>query len=321
MCFVAVKSEVAQGAAVVFRTRDILVRQRTQIINALRGHLAECGLIVAQGPVHVAKLTMAVQHPEQPLPEAARPVLCVLVDMLGLLDQRIKLLDVAIARRAKEDEVARRLMSVPGVGPVIVTAMAALAPSAETFKRGRDLRLGSGSRHYNNPPEVNRGSARRRDCLDFGGMNYQSDAYRQLFAGGGLPMRWVWRLVEMKGEGQLQGTDVIEIVSPDDLGNIVDSGLTLSEAKELQARVQHEVAAAQARGHAVQRPNCWSCGGTCHVKDYRDHQIATLFGRVTVRLPRFRCKACSAVEAGVSCPMNCRSTPELDELQAHFRLL
>ena len=139
MRFVAVKSEAAQGAAVVFRTRDMLVRQRTQIINALRGHLAEFGLIVAQGPAHVAKLIMAVQDPKQPLPEGARPILCVLVDMLNLLDQRIKLLDIAIARRAKEDEVARRLMSIPGVGPVIATPVAALAPPADTFKRGRDF--------------------------------------------------------------------------------------------------------------------------------------------------------------------------------------
>jgi transposase len=75
MRFVAVKSEMAQAAAVVFRTRDTLVRQRTQIINSLRGHLAECGLIVAQGPAHVAKLVMAVQDPESSLPEAARPIL------------------------------------------------------------------------------------------------------------------------------------------------------------------------------------------------------------------------------------------------------
>ena len=134
-------------------------------------------------------------------------------------------------------------------------------------------------------------------------------------------MRWVLRLVEAKGEGQSQGTDIMEIVRPDDLGNIADLGLTLAEAKVLQARVQQEVVAAQARGHAVQRPNCRSCGGTCRVKDYRDHQITTLFGRVTLRLPRFRCKACCAAEAGVRWPMNCRSTPELDELQAHLSAL
>ena len=73
-------------------------------------------------------------------------------------------------------------------------------------------------------------------------------------------MRWVLRLVEAKGEGQSQGTDVMEIVRPDDLGNIADLGLTLAEAKALQARVQQEVVAAQARGHAVQR-DCQEVGG------------------------------------------------------------
>ena len=57
-------------------------------------------------------------------------------------------------------------------------------------------------------------------------------------------MRWVLRLVEAKGEGQSQGTDIMEIVRPDDLGNIADLGLTLAEAKVLQARVQQEVVAA-----------------------------------------------------------------------------
>jgi transposase len=139
MRFVAVKSEAAQAAAVVFRTRDLLVRQRTQTINALRGHLAEFGMVVAQGPAHVAKLVTAVKDPAIALPEAARPILCVLVETLRSLDERIRLLDVAIARRAKEDKTARRLMTIPGVGPVTATALAALAPPAETFKRGRDF--------------------------------------------------------------------------------------------------------------------------------------------------------------------------------------
>lgn len=56
MCFAAVKSEEQQASAIVFRARDLLVRQRTQTINALRGHLAEYGLIVAKGPSHVAVL-------------------------------------------------------------------------------------------------------------------------------------------------------------------------------------------------------------------------------------------------------------------------
>jgi hypothetical protein len=134
-------------------------------------------------------------------------------------------------------------------------------------------------------------------------------------------MRLVLRLVETRDECETQCTDVMEIVRSDDLGDIADLGLTLAEAKVLQARVQQVVATGQARSHAVRRPNCQSCGGGCHLKDYRDHRIATLFGQVTVRLPRFRCVACGATEPGVGWPLNCRSTPELDQLQAHLSAL
>lgn len=129
------------------------------------------------------------------------------------------------------------------------------------------------------------------------------------------------RLVETGAEGEARSTDVMEVARPDDLGNIASLGLTLAEAKLLLGGVQQELVAAQARSHAVRRPNCRCCGGACHVKDYRDHRIATLFGRVTVRLPRFRCAACSSVEAGLGWPLNCRSTPELDQLQAHLSAL
>src|SRR6202043_4009800 len=59
----------------------------------------------------------------------------------------------------------------------------------------------------------------------------------------------------------------------------------------------------------------------CYVKDYRDHAVATLFGLVTVRLPRFRCAGCGGIEAGIGWPSHCRSTPELDQLQAHLSAL
>jgi transposase len=139
MRFVPVKSEAAQATALVFRTRDLLVRQRTQTINALRGHLTEFGMVVAQGPGHVAKLAAAVQDPTSPLPEPIRPILRLLIDMLRSLNERIRLLDAAIARRAKTNEMARRLMTIPGVGPVTATALVALAPPAEIFRCGRDF--------------------------------------------------------------------------------------------------------------------------------------------------------------------------------------
>src|ERR671913_353982 len=139
MRFVAPKSEQTQAAALVFRARDLLVKQRTQIINALRGHLAEFGLIVAKGPAHVPHLLRAVEDPDEPIPEIARPILQMLAETLHRLDEKIAGLDQEVAQRAKENETARRLMTIPGVGPVTAVALAALAPPAETFKRGRDF--------------------------------------------------------------------------------------------------------------------------------------------------------------------------------------
>jgi len=81
---------------------------------------------------------------------------------------------------------------------------------------------------------------------------------------------------------------------------------TLAEAKQLLARVQQAVVAAQAHEHAVLRPDCSSCGGGCHIQDWRVRQVATLFGLVAVRLPRFRCVSCRHGETGTSWPSHCR---------------
>jgi len=121
MRFVAVKSEKAQAAVLLlFRTRDLLVRQRTQAINALRGHLTEFGVVVAKGPAHVDKLIARLDDPASELPEEARTILRVLVEELTALDRRVAELDRKIARRAKEDAVARRLMTIPGIGVVAI---------------------------------------------------------------------------------------------------------------------------------------------------------------------------------------------------------
>ena len=74
ICSVQIKSEAAQAAAVVFRARDLLVRQRTQIINALRGHLAEFGLVVAKGPAHVGRLVAQAEDYARSLPQTVRPI-------------------------------------------------------------------------------------------------------------------------------------------------------------------------------------------------------------------------------------------------------
>jgi transposase len=139
MRFVAVKSEQQQAAGLVFRTRDLLVRQRTQLINAIRGHLAEYGWIAPKGPSHVAMLADLLEEEEMAssLPEAARAMFRLMLDLLAGLDGKIADLDKEIARHAHE--VSRRLMTVPGIGPISATAIAALAPPAETFAKGRDF--------------------------------------------------------------------------------------------------------------------------------------------------------------------------------------
>ena len=139
MRFVPVKSEETQGAAMVFRVRELLIRQRTQAINALRGHLAEFGQIVPQGAANASKLVAIVEDPESDLPADAIPTLEVLIAALAHLEAEIGKLDAEIARRAKENDVARRLMTVPGIGPLIATAIAAIAPPPDTFRKARDF--------------------------------------------------------------------------------------------------------------------------------------------------------------------------------------
>src|ERR671911_904452 len=134
MRFVPVKDEAQQANAVVFRARDLLVRQRTRCINALRGHLAEYGHVVPQGPAHVDSLVALVEDPEASVPESARGVLQVLVRTLNALEEQLKELDGEITRRAKADPVARRLMTIPGIGPIAATAIAALVPAPEGFR-------------------------------------------------------------------------------------------------------------------------------------------------------------------------------------------
>jgi hypothetical protein len=134
-------------------------------------------------------------------------------------------------------------------------------------------------------------------------------------------MGWVLQLVETGTDGRARSVDVMEISRPNDLRDMASLGLTLPEAKQLLARVQQAVVAAQARDHAGLRPDCAACGGRCYAKDWRPHRIATLFGGVTVRLRRFRCSDCGRSETATSWPSHCRSTPELDQLRAHLSAL
>ena len=134
-------------------------------------------------------------------------------------------------------------------------------------------------------------------------------------------MVWILRLVQIGADGEAPFVDVMTINWPDDLDDIASLGLAVADGKRVLAGLQQEIVAAQAKSHSVQRPECRSCRGVCHVKDYRNHVVATHLGQVTVRLPRFHCTGCDAIETGVGWPSHCRSTPEFDQLQAHFSAL
>lgn len=139
MRYVAIKSERQQAAGMAFRTRDLLVRQRTQTINALRGHLAEFGVIAPKGRVHLGRLIDAVDDPDCRLPEEVVSLARMLLGQIAALWERIDALEVEIRARVRHDDLATRLITIPGIGPTCATAMTALAPPAETFSKGRDF--------------------------------------------------------------------------------------------------------------------------------------------------------------------------------------
>ena len=114
MRFVAVKGEEQQARAMLFHTRDLLVRQRTQTINALRGHLAEFGVVAPQGVAHVGRLALTLEDPGSGLPGAVRALGGVLLGQIADLDSKIDGLEKELRACARQDEDAARLMTIPG---------------------------------------------------------------------------------------------------------------------------------------------------------------------------------------------------------------
>ena len=186
MRFVAVKTEEQQARGMLFRTRDLLVRQRTQTSNALRGHLAEFGVIAPQGRAHVAQLASAVGDPDSGLPESVREPGRLLFGRIAGLNREIDELERRIRSGAYEDEEARRLMSIPGIGPITASAILAFAPPMESFGCGRDFSawLGLVPRQHSTG-----GKARLGKVSKMG----QRDIRRLLIIGAMTVVRWAER--------------------------------------------------------------------------------------------------------------------------------
>jgi transposase len=134
MRFVPVKTAERQAALLDHKARDFLVRQRTQTVNAIRAHLAEFGIVVAKGIHNLDRLIAAAQD----VPAAARPALDLLAGQLRDLEESIEEATVRITAAQKVDTVARRLATVPGLGPIASSAFAATTPDVGAFRSARD---------------------------------------------------------------------------------------------------------------------------------------------------------------------------------------
>lgn len=122
----------------VLRTRGLLVRQKTQVINALRAHLSELGIIASIGTTKIAGLIEIVRDgSDARLPKAARFALTAIADQIEMLIEQIDKLEREIVAEAKRDPDMRRLATIPGVGPITAASIKALVPDPGGFKSGR----------------------------------------------------------------------------------------------------------------------------------------------------------------------------------------
>jgi transposase len=140
MRFVPIKSPEEQGAGMVLKTRELFIRQRSQTANAMRAHLAELGIVAATGMTSIAKLVAILRDDDDArLPSAARAALLEMAEQIEGLTARIEALDTKIMTAVKADETARRLTSIPGVGPIIAATVRAMIQDPAAFRTGRDL--------------------------------------------------------------------------------------------------------------------------------------------------------------------------------------
>jgi transposase len=140
MRFVSVKTAEQQAAVLLHRGRERLVRQRTGLVNALRGHLAEFGVIAPQGLRHVDKLIAMVRdESDRRLPELAHQVLAVLAGQIEQLDAAVAAVEKQLLAWHQSNAVSQRLATIPGIGPTIATALAATVAQPGQFRSGREF--------------------------------------------------------------------------------------------------------------------------------------------------------------------------------------
>lgn len=139
MRFVPVKSAEQQARSMVFKTRDLFVRQRNAIVNALRGHLMEYGIIAPPRLTFVRKLALQIEDPNNNLPQNVIELSRLHLEQLNHLTDKIRMIEQRLREEEKADAETARLQTAPGIGPISAMAIQAFAPPLAGFKRGRDF--------------------------------------------------------------------------------------------------------------------------------------------------------------------------------------
>ncbi|MHC2365140.1 IS110 family RNA-guided transposase [Rhizobium leguminosarum] len=138
MRFVPVKSAEQQASAIIFQTRTLVIRQKTQSINALRSHLAELGIVTALGNTGLKALVAIVNNEQDDrIPASARFALHQVLKQIEFFEEHLAQLDREIKARTKHDDDIKRLMTIPGVGPISAIAITTLVPEPGGFKSAR----------------------------------------------------------------------------------------------------------------------------------------------------------------------------------------
>lgn len=181
MHFVPVKTVEQQAALMLHRARDLLIRQRTMLVNAVRGHLAELGLVGARGAKALGELLALIESAE--MPAVAQAALRPLVAQLNACEAQIAALDEAIRAWHQNNEVSRRLATVPGIGPLTASAIAASVADAGAFASARQFAAWLGL-----VPQQNTTGGKPR----LGRISRQGNAYirRLLIIGAQSVLRW-----------------------------------------------------------------------------------------------------------------------------------
>jgi len=138
MRFVAVKSEAQQAAGGLHKVRQMLVKQRSMLTNQLRGLMAEFGIVVGEGPQHVGKLLAILAEPaDERLPPLLRAALQAIAESLRGLAQRIAALELQILDWGRANQTYQHLITIPGYGPILASALPAMTVDPAAFRSGR----------------------------------------------------------------------------------------------------------------------------------------------------------------------------------------